>query len=172
VRKREPLLLPSQAWIFPCGHTGVLPDEVGKSNDFAYWKVKKSIARQGFWACRKCRNSGEQKLRQGLGQNGLLGKIKNLLRSGKVNARQKHYAEPRITPDEALALWKRQEGICAACGCPIELLSKQTCTLDHNHLTGEVRGFLCRSCNLAEGLLKDYSDEQFQSFCTYRSRYR
>ena len=27
--------------------------------------------------------------------------------------------------------------------------------LDHNHVTGEVRGWLCRNCNAALGLLQD-----------------
>jgi recombination endonuclease VII len=170
--KRESKQQPKRAWNFPCGHSGVLPDALGQSNDFAYWKVIKRTARQGSWACRYCKNTGAQKLRQGLGQNGIVGKLKNLLRSGKVNARRKHYTAPQITPDELVALWISQEGKCAACGCHIELLSVRGCALDHNHWTGEVRGFLCHSCNWAEGLLKDYSEEQFQRFCEYRRRYQ
>ena len=69
-----------------------------------------------------------------------------------------------LTPLEWLDNVKLFNGLCAYCGeVPFSVL---------DHLTGEVRGFLCRRCNLAEGLLKDYSDEQFQHFCSYRSRYR
>lgn len=170
--KREPRQQPNRAWTFPCGHSGVLPDELGKSNDFAYWKAIQRTERRGCWACRYCKNIEAQQLRRGMGQSGILGKLKNILRSGKANARRKHYAEPQITPDGLITLWISQEGKCAACGGTIELLSTRGCSLDHDHSTGAVRGFLCQSCNWAEGLLKDYSDEQFQGFCEYRRSYQ
>ncbi len=48
-----------------------------------------------------------------------------------------------------------QEGVCAICGRPDP---KRRLTVDHCHLTGKVRGLLCKKCNTAIGLLGDSSD--------------
>lgn len=50
-------------------------------------------------------------------------------------------------------LFEKQNGVCAIC--------KQTCTshknlsVDHDHITGTVRGLLCAHCNKALGLFRD-----------------
>lgn len=45
-------------------------------------------------------------------------------------------------------------GRCGICGVPqLELM--QHLAMDHNHTTGEFRGWLCRRCNTALGLLGD-----------------
>lgn len=41
--------------------------------------------------------------------------------------------------------------VCECCGTP----SKRTLSLDHCHITGKFRGWLCNSCNRAIGLLGD-----------------
>ncbi len=43
---------------------------------------------------------------------------------------------------------------CAICNRHEEELDRTLC-VDHNHATGEVRGLLCRSCNVAIGLLRE-----------------
>jgi len=43
-----------------------------------------------------------------------------------------------------------KSGPCESCGDHADPLN-----LDHNHSTGDARGWLCRQCNLALGLLKD-----------------
>lgn len=42
-----------------------------------------------------------------------------------------------------------QGGMCAICDGESELC------VDHNHRTGQIRGLLCKSCNLSLGLIKD-----------------
>jgi len=44
----------------------------------------------------------------------------------------------------------RNTGICEVCGCFQEALHH-----DHDHKTNKWRGWLCRGCNLAIGLVKD-----------------
>ena len=46
----------------------------------------------------------------------------------------------------------KQDGKCAICGVSERKLGKPLC-LDHNHITGEVRGLLCNNCNSGIGFL-------------------
>jgi hypothetical protein len=49
-----------------------------------------------------------------------------------------------------------QDGKCAVCGSEnIIKGEREMLCVDHDHKTGEVRGLLCRDCNLAAGLLED-----------------
>lgn len=46
-------------------------------------------------------------------------------------------------------------GKCEACG---RLLTNTQMRVDHDHLTGEVRGVLCVFCNALEGMLNKQKD--------------
>lgn len=53
-------------------------------------------------------------------------------------------------------LFEKQKGLCAVCGLPEtrkQKGKKQELSVDHNHLTNEVRGLLCAKCNIAIGHL-------------------
>ena len=58
-----------------------------------------------------------------------------------------------ITQKQYQAMHDKQNGLCACCGstCP----SGKNLSVDHDHLTGQVRGLLCRPCNLGIGKLGD-----------------
>lgn len=58
----------------------------------------------------------------------------------------------RTTVAELAAMYADQNGRCAICEEPPD---KRGLVIDHNHTTGEVRGFLCHRCNSALGLLGD-----------------
>lgn len=63
-----------------------------------------------------------------------------------------------ITIDEYEAMQARQAGHCAVCGRipSYQHKGKQArLHVDHNHITGKVRGLLCSPCNTALGLLGD-----------------
>lgn len=58
-----------------------------------------------------------------------------------------------ISPEQYLSLYKQQEGKCKICGA--ELPDGEYLHVDHDKETGEVRGLLCRNCNLGLGNFKD-----------------
>lgn len=52
------------------------------------------------------------------------------------------------------ALVAEQGGVCAICG-KAPSGKRPALAVDHDHTTGEVRGLLCRSCNVALGHFRD-----------------
>ena len=50
-------------------------------------------------------------------------------------------------------LLKEQEGVCKICGDING--NDRPLNVDHDHLTGEIRGLLCLCCNMGIGLMKD-----------------
>lgn len=93
----------------------------------------------------------------------------------KFFERLKH---PDLTPGQADVLWSLeraangvgegesvlaewQDGRCAVCGRVSDLV------LDHDHASGLVRGWLCRSCNTLEGM----HQEPDTIFSLYRERH-
>lgn len=60
-------------------------------------------------------------------------------------------------------------GFCDVCGVP-ELECDRKLHMDHCHITGELRGFLCRSCNLGLGFFKD-SDDILLSAMKYMAKH-
>lgn len=47
-----------------------------------------------------------------------------------------------------------QNNLCAIC----KDISKKELVVDHNHINGEIRGLLCRTCNTGIGMMKDSPD--------------
>jgi Recombination endonuclease VII len=52
-------------------------------------------------------------------------------------------------------LWLAQGGICVICQKPQRDARTRLLVIDHDHITGSVRGLLCSHCNRAIGLLGD-----------------
>ena len=83
-----------------------------------------------------------------------------------------------MTLEDFEALLAKQEGVCAACGKPETRLAgrgklnlkPRPLSVDHNHTTGEVRGLLCFSCNLALGHLEDNLD-RIKALYRYRKNF-
>ena len=59
-----------------------------------------------------------------------------------------------ITLEEYGQMFLLQNGRCLICGVGINSLSKPLC-VDHDHITGEIRGLLCGNCNVGLGLFKE-----------------
>ena len=64
---------------------------------------------------------------------------------------------------------ERQTGVCAICGRPPR--GRRALDVDHDHVTGRVRGLLCGNCNRAVGLL-DENPDLFDKAKTYILKFR
>lgn len=75
--------------------------------------------------------------------------------------RRKLFPRFGITFDQYTTLFQEQEEVCAICHSPevvaahnqhnLERTRLQRLAVDHNHLTGAVRGLLCMACNTRLG---------------------
>ena len=58
-----------------------------------------------------------------------------------------------------VSMYSKQGGGCEICGTPIAKFKNDdgvlTAHVDHDHVTGEVRGLLCRNCNSGLGMFQD-----------------
>lgn len=63
-----------------------------------------------------------------------------------------------ITIEQYDIMFGVQGGVCSICGCP-EIVKRnhkiKNLAVDHNHITGKIRGLLCQKCNQALGLLNE-----------------
>ncbi len=57
-----------------------------------------------------------------------------------------------ITLKEYNKILANQNGVCAICGNPP---NDRKLAVDHNHVTGKIRGLLCKACNTTLGNVKD-----------------
>jgi len=64
-------------------------------------------------------------------------------------------AEHGMTVAEYEALLTRQGGVCSICGRAPAEVGRKRLVVDHDHVTGRVRGLLCDPCNLGLGAFAD-----------------
>lgn len=99
--------------------------------------------------CRECWKIQEAIHRERLGPKGRKNKkLKNLY---------------GITIDQYQDMLKEQNNLCAVCDNKESIINVksnkvQKLSVDHDHITGKVRGLLCTACNKGLGLLKDDPD--------------
>lgn len=72
-----------------------------------------------------------------------------------------------LTWESYKEMWVKQNGLCIICNTNIQLADadsradrnlKGKAIIDHNHLTGKIRGLLCCSCNLGIGFIEKMSN--------------
>jgi hypothetical protein len=76
---------------------------------------------------------------------------------------------------ELVSKYESQNGCCEICKKPVSLYKgysdAKTAHVDHNHITGEVRGLLCSRCNTIIGVLEANQDLAFL-MVEYLDRYK
>lgn len=66
-----------------------------------------------------------------------------------------------ITKEEYNRLLSDQQGVCAVCRQPESQMFNgklRELSIDHSHLTGQVRGLLCQTCNSGIGMMKESTE--------------
>ena len=86
---------------------------------------------------------------------------------------RKEYALRRmygLSKSNLIDLYDNQRGGCKTCGKLLTLaigkIEKRTAFVDHDHITGDVRGLLCKNCNSIIGLAHE-SPEIMKSIIHY-----
>lgn len=121
--------------------------EVKKAHQRAYVKKRRAID-----PAYKERSSSHNKTPDGRAKAKVYNarpEIKEREQKRKQTSKYKQKARHRlygISPEDQQALFEKQNGCCGICESPLEQFSKR-CQMDHDHVTGEVRGFLCTRCN-------------------------
>jgi len=118
--------------------------------------------------CSKCKESKPLSdfTKDKNGKSGVHHYCKVCLRSNKNKGYSYHKSRARrliatynITESELALMYESQNGKCKICGEPKEFISKRKgLVVDHNHITGEIRGLLCYSCNTFIGNAQDNVD--------------
>lgn len=63
-----------------------------------------------------------------------------------------------LNPEQYNEMLRDQKGVCAICKNPETTVRQnkvQSLSIDHDHLTGKIRGLLCNNCNRALGKFGD-----------------
>lgn len=74
-----------------------------------------------------------------------------------------------VTSEEFDSMFEKQSGLCKICKKPETMVRKGevlSLVVDHNHVTGYVRGLLCHRCNTAIGFLRE-SPEVIRKAASY-----
>lgn len=78
--------------------------------------------------------------------------------SRKSNKKTKLKLKYGLTPEAVHNLLEEQKGKCRICECPIWFGAPEKANvphIDHCHMTGNVRGLLCLTCNTGIGMFGD-----------------
>lgn len=88
------------------------------------------------------------------------------MQTWRATHREKKYYQPiearknalrlnhKITLEQYNEIFIKQNGLCAICHAH-QSSDKRSFAVDHDHVTGSIRGLLCFSCNISLGHFKD-----------------
>lgn len=97
--------------------------------------------------CGPCREANRAYNRKRYAENALV-------RATKASrSREQRLRGYGLTEDEYAEMIRIQGGVCAICAS--SPADGDSLCIDHHHGSGEVRGLLCRNCNLAVGNMRD-----------------
>lgn len=111
-----------------------------------------------------------QQRRQGKGRKGLLGRMRVLLHIANSNARTGNYLPPNISAEALVDAWEKQGGNrynlsqLAACAWTDRPMALMAARAEHNHDTGDFRGFVLNDANTLEGLMTRLTVEEQVKF--------
>jgi len=114
-----------------------------------------------YKTCNVCRSSARLRVRPSTPKRKAY--YKEYKRKHYVNKLAYSYSKTKLCTEfgyspEDLADYNIKHTTLQSSCCPICGKRAKFLVLDHNHITGQLRGMVCRSCNLGIGNLKDSAD--------------
>lgn len=76
-------------------------------------------------------------------------------RARYARIRKDYYGKPGISLEVYNKILLSQNGVCAICKSAVIPKRMRYMCIDHDHVTGKIRGILCSRCNSGLGLLMD-----------------
>ena len=156
VRKRMQLLGISRR---PSGPAKLGLDRSECDNGHPLDDTNRYVSSSGRVTCLTCRNAHSRQY--------YFSNHKKCLDKARGQSRLKRFG---MTAEMYNQMVTAQDGLCALCKRPEKDTSPsgkvKALAVDHNHLTGEVRGLLCKRCNCALGMLDD-NPELFELAIAY-----
>jgi len=139
--------------------------EFTEENTYVFYNKKLDLYTR---ICRKCRNGRVRKWE--LENSELHGQksreyAKNYWHENKEKVMERERKNPhrnplrsrkyryKITNDEFMEMWEKQNKECKICGTLLDSFPKVA--IDHCHKTGKIRGFLCKKYNTGLGMFQD-----------------
>jgi len=130
-----------------------------KEKDFKEFSKNKDYKSGLSYDCKQCTSEySKKRYKNSSDKIKLMNKKWFMSRPGKAKE-YKLKLNFGITVEYYTALLISQSGLCAICKQPETVRDHRTnkirdLAVDHNHITDEIRGLLCSSCNKAIGFLK------------------
>jgi len=128
--------------------------EANTEEELVDFKLKRKATFGRDCICKKCHNIKSKKYSQENKESRLTKSRKAYKEKPRkpYNWAAHIYKNYNVTEEWYMEQLEKQQGSCKICNIIPE---KERLCVDHNHDTGEVRGLLCRSCNLLIGHSKE-----------------
>lgn len=128
----------------------------------------------GFLRCRLCQYEKNRSWQKRNPEKQKEYKRQSYLRNCERYVEESILRQRNITKEEYLKLFEDQQNKCAICFQEESVIMRKDksispLSIDHDHITGKVRGLLCARCNKALGSFKE-SEERLQSAINYLRR--
>ena len=130
-----------------CGEVKALADFAKDASKKDGIRGRCKVCQRDYWSSWKKLSGNTEKSREAVRRS----RIKNIDQRTDY-ARQRFYG---LKPGQAALMLESQGGACAICEDEITLAGPTAGCVDHDHVTGAVRGFLCRRCNSGLGMFRD-----------------
>ena len=92
-------------------------------------------------------------------------RLRHLRQYAKIQRKARLKREYSLSIERYTALLTAQNGRCVGCG-----VEKDNLAVDHDHVSGKIRGLLCNHCNIALGYVKD-SQETLKNLAEYLAKF-
>lgn len=135
-----------------CTRIAAVTGQCRKHYEWAYYRRRRIAAGHAPPAprvvtCGACGKSFERVERQRLYCSPTCARLAASIRS--------HQRDYGLSKTDFRELMERQGGVCAICRQPERARGKRVLSVDHDHVSGRVRGLLCHHCNAAIGHFAD-----------------